>query len=261
MGTLALNLNAAEKLKSLPTADLHVGSSSYLIEVGTTLQISPDSVLKSTANKGYPKGQYYQWQKDGVEIAGATNSSYVKTNVSFADVGEYVLVFTGAYPGKSGPIYVSVYSLFSQHSNGGALSTPIGDFTTSSSTVCAATGFDKYKVYFPFYGPNANPQSGTYQNTSMSPLLDLTTCTNANKPTLDTAIKIQGNWLGMPELACTNDDASCTNGTLLTTLTNFSLSTNPGPISNTNSYRATVYFKSSTLGGNTNVTLRWYYHN
>ncbi len=169
----------------------------------------------------------------------------------------YTLVLFGPVEDQSPPIHLSVYSLFESQSNGGCLGVPIGQFSSGDNMVCGASGFDRYKVYFPFYGPNAASQTGIFQNTSGSANLDLTTCTNVNGTTMDTAIKLQGNWSGTPQIVC-NNDSTCTNNSLLSFCTT-SLSTNSGSISN--SYRATIYFKSATLGNNTNVTFQWYYRN
>ncbi len=261
-GILAVKVCGADAPKKLSTTDIKVVANSYLVQTGATVNISIDSDLKANVDRASGMGGFapeYQWVKNGSEIFGATKSAFAITNVSFADVGEYMLLLSGAFPANSGPVYVSVYYLFSTNSNGGVLTAPIGDFTIGSDSACGGTGFDRYKAYGLFYGPNASPQSGTFQNTSASSKLDLTTCTNANNSGLDTAIKLQGNWLGMPEVACNNDDPNCAIGSLLSTVTNFVLSTNSG--SNTNSYRATVYFKKATLGTSNTVTFRWYYHN
>jgi uncharacterized repeat protein (TIGR03806 family) len=51
-----------------------------------------DSVLFSTLADGAPL--YYQWQLNGVPIAGATSTSYSITNVQPTDVGNYSVVIT-----------------------------------------------------------------------------------------------------------------------------------------------------------------------
>ncbi|NJO25290.1 MAG: T9SS type A sorting domain-containing protein [Bacteroidia bacterium] len=43
-------------------------------------------------------GLIYQWRKDGVDISGASNSSYTITNVALADSGNYDVVITGICP-------------------------------------------------------------------------------------------------------------------------------------------------------------------
>ncbi len=40
-------------------------------------------------------GLTYQWQKGGVNIAGATNASYTINNIGAADAGSYTVVITG----------------------------------------------------------------------------------------------------------------------------------------------------------------------
>ena len=263
-GSLALaGVLAASTIRAAAPPTVSVGiNPSQLVRTGATVTLSLDArvlkKIKADAKKSKSKLPLtFQWQINGQNIYGATNYIYAITNVSFSDVASYTLVLSGPVEDQSPPTHLSVYSLFESNSNGGCLGVPIGQFSSGNNTVCGAPSFDRYKVYFPFYGPNASPQSGTFQNTSGSANLDLTTCTNVNGTTMDTAIKLQGNWSGTPEIVC-NNDASCTNNSLLSFCT-ASLSPNSG--SNSNSYRATIYFKSGTLGNNTNVTFQWYYHN
>lgn len=37
-----------------------------------------------------------KWQKDGVDIDGATSASYTKANVTLEDAGSYTAIFTGS---------------------------------------------------------------------------------------------------------------------------------------------------------------------
>jgi hypothetical protein len=236
---------------------------SELVEEGSDVAISIDtSVLKQIVasskktSPGIPLK--HRWQKDGHDVPGETNATLSLSHVGFSDVGTYTLVLSGSAEEQSAPVHLSVFNVFTSHSNGGCLAVPIGDFTSGNNTICGGTGFDKYKVYFPFYGPNASPQSGIFTNYSGGANLDLTTCTNVNG-TIDTAIMFQGNWLGMPQVACNDNDTTCSTGTSLSSCIGINLSPNNG--STSNSYRATIYFKSATLGTNTSVTFRWYYHN
>jgi hypothetical protein len=169
------------------------------------------------------------------------------------------LVLSGPVEEQSAPVHLSVYSLFASHSNGGCLGVPIGQFTIGTYPICNGTGFDEYKAYFPFYGPNATGQTGAFVNSSGSANLDVTTCTNVNG-TIDTAILVKGNWSGTPQITCSDNDTNCSINTNLSSCT-FVLSTNGGSIVNSNSYRVGIYYKSSTLGTNASVTFQWYYHN
>jgi hypothetical protein len=59
------------------------------VSVGETLQLSVDA--GGTPNLGY------QWRKNGVNLPGATNSSYVKANLTAADDGNYDVVISNAF--------------------------------------------------------------------------------------------------------------------------------------------------------------------
>jgi hypothetical protein len=259
---LALPMQAADSKLELPVVEVtNTPVLSRMVAVGTRVAISLDRDVLGHINEDRKESMSdlplrFQWQKDGDDIPGATNSTYTINAATFYDAATYTLVLSGFAELQSAPFHLSVYILEGSHSNGGALAVPIGDFTSGSYPVCGGTGFDRYKVYFPFYGPNASPQSGAFQNTSHSSNLDVTTCTNSNGTVLDTAIRIQGNWLGTPELAC-NNDTNCVGNPLLSFCT-MALSTNA---SASNTYRATLYFKSATLGSGKTVTFLWNYHN
>jgi hypothetical protein len=238
-----------------------VGSSaahSLVLSNGESLVLEfkpPLDTLVKSPPQGVPK---FQWVKDDHLISGQTNNSLSFPSVAFSNVGTYTLWVNGPKGRQeSAPVHLSVYTLFYSNSNGGSLGVPIGQFSSGNNTVCGDTGFDRYKAYFPFYGPNAVNQTAPFQNTSGSTNLDITTCTNVNG-TIDSAVRIHENWLPMNEKACNNDDASCAVSTSLCTAMATNLSTNP-TVNNT--YRATIYYKNSTLGTNKSVTFRWYYHN
>src|SRR5262249_26892935 len=135
----------------------------------------------------------YQWRVNGQEIPGATNSSYAISSVDFSNAASYTLVLEGELELETAPIHLNVFQLISGSSNGRALAIPIGDFTSGTYNVCGGTGFDRYKTYMLFYGSNAPSQTGPFFNTT-NHFLDLTTCTNVNGGSLDTAILFQGNW-------------------------------------------------------------------
>src|SRR5260370_26688646 len=176
-----------------------------------------------------------QWVKDGfikqdaVNIQKQTSNTFDIPDASFSDVGSYsVFVHFGGHSRvEYGPVHLSVCELFATGSNGGCLGVPTGDFTSGNNIVCEGTGFDKYKVYFPFYGPNATGQTGIFTNYMGGSNLDLTTCTNVNG-TIDTAILFQGNWLGMPQIACNDNDTNCSASTILSSCLGINLSTKSG---------------------------------
>src|SRR6266566_875590 len=221
------------------------------------LRVAKPSMKKVKAPPaGVPR---IQWAKDNDLVPGQTNATFDIPNASFSDVGSYSVWINGPDKSRqeSAPIHLSVYSLFYTNSNGGSLGIPIGQFTSGNNTVCGGTGFDRYKVYFPFYGPNAANQTGLFVNNSSSANLDVTTCTNVNGA-IDTAIRIQENWAPMTTKDCNDDDTNCVVYSKLSTAKATNLSTNS---TTNNTYRTTIYFNNATLGTNTSVTFRWYYHN
>lgn len=54
------------------------------------------SVTFTAVVSGYPVPSF-QWQKNGVNISGATGSSYTIPNVALGDAGNYTVVVTNAY--------------------------------------------------------------------------------------------------------------------------------------------------------------------
>jgi hypothetical protein len=71
--------------------------------VAPTIAVSPVSQTVSVSSTGSftvsatgTQPLYYQWRKDGVAIAGATNSTLALSNVQVADAGSYTVVVTNA---------------------------------------------------------------------------------------------------------------------------------------------------------------------
>jgi len=137
----------------------------------------------SATNSGPPI--QYQWEKNGVEIAGETKRELVFTNVAISDVASYrVQVFENPTNVLySTEAHLSVYTLAATNSITGTLYTPIGAFTTSGGGGFSCAGGSFTKAYSPreggtyhyFYGPNAGPQYGPFQNYSQSSRLSLHT--------------------------------------------------------------------------------------
>jgi len=221
---------------------------SMIVETGTTVTLAASTnLLPNIAN---PR---FRWLKDEYEVYGKTNSTYAINNASLSDAAEYtVIVYATGISAEAEPFYLSVYMPVT-NSNGGVMATPVGDFTGGGPYNPSCGGsFDRYKTYFPFDGPYTSPASPTYPNTSNSPNLNVTTCTNVNGATLDTAIRIQDNFGTGTERACSNDYCSLEN-TKLSGATFNALQTNK-------TYRVTIYFKGSTLGSLTTVTFLWLYY-
>jgi hypothetical protein len=236
-------------------------ANSIMVQAGTnvTIRMDQQEIKRIYADRHKEQSTlpvHFRWQKDGEDIPGATDLHYTITNVSFEDAASYTLVLSGYVELQTAPVHLSVYTLFEAHSNGGTLAVPISDFTSGTLDTCGATGFDSYKTYLTFYGPNASPQSGTFVNSSHENNLDITTCTNVNGTTMKTAVQIQGNWSGMPIVGC-SASSDCTANPNLSFATT-PLSTNS---SSSNTYRTTIYVKSRSMGTVKKVTWTWFYHN
>ena len=221
---------------------------SMIVETGTSVTLAASSNLyPNISNPGF------RWLKDEYELYGETNSTYAINNASLSDAAEYkVIVYATGISAEAEPFYLSVYRPVT-NSNGGVMATPVGQFTGGGPyNFSCGGGFDRYKTYFPFDGPNTSPPSPTYANTSNTPNLYVTTCTNVNGATLDTLVRIQDNFGTGTERACSDNYCSLEN-TKLSGATFNALQTNK-------TYRVTIYFKSSTLGSLTTVTFIWLYY-
>ena len=228
---------------------------SQLVPVGGTASFS---VLAKHIGPPSTNALAYQWRFNGVDVAGATNSTFVLASANFSNAGEYRVLVTGSSL-LSNPAYLSVYSTTG---TGGTLSTPIGSYSSQSWTCPNGGTFSKgYAVTNSqgrpalFYGPNATPQFDPFQNTSQLPLLTIDTFSTANG-TVDTGIRIQNNW-GTLQTACCNDDA----GGGIQSQCTVTLSTNAGDVTHQNTYRLILFYKDPLPAGTTAVTFNWLYHN
>jgi hypothetical protein len=226
---------------------------SRIAEAGTLVQFS---VLVTNAG---PSPEY-QWQFNGTNINGATKRSFCIENVQMANVGTYTVAVQGKGSCVSDPAYLSVYTLGCSNSNQGTLQTPIGAFKTYTYS-CGGGTFNRY--YCPtndngypalFYGPNADPQSGPFQNTSYSPTLTIDTFSPDNGAA-DTGLMFQNNFTPINPAVCCNDNAG---GGIQSQCGPITLSVNSGSASN--SYRLTLLYKvppgPPTSG---KITFNWLY--
>jgi hypothetical protein len=196
-----------------------------------------------------------EWRKNGISL-NQTGSTYSLNGVTMADSGSYTVVFKGQSESETAPLHVSVVEYFTNQSNGGYLTTPIGAFTAQTGdTVCSdsAVAFNRYKVFMPFDGTNVQTPSVDFPNISRETNLLVSTCTNINGATLDTSLQVVENFYPMAERAC-NDNFMCgANAKLSSCITTGLLATQ--------NYRVIVYYKYGTLGTCKNVTFRWKYSN
>lgn len=110
----------------------NIGALSFYPPPSFTLQptsqvVNPGSVATFIATATSTVPFTYQWQKDGVALAGATNTTLIVNNVQAANLGNYVLVATN--PAGSTPSSVAALAF-----------TPPPSFTTQPSSQGVAQG-------------------------------------------------------------------------------------------------------------------------
>ncbi len=140
---------------------------------------------------------------------------------------------------KQGPTgNAGLFEVMSTDGNSGTLIIAANIFQgNSGSQLCFPTsqGWDKYY---------------SYTNAANIPSVTVQTCDPINGTTLETGIVIQ-NAFNPNDKVCATNTAACTPSTKLTKDTRST--------SNNTKYKATIFYKSSTLGGLTNVTVNWSY--
>jgi hypothetical protein len=204
----------------------------------------------------------YQWCRNASNILDATNKTYSIEGVQVTNVASYTCKVTAGTNGSvtSFPGHLSVYYTYQTNSVVGTLVAPIGAFSSSSGVTIDGQVFDRISSnYFYFYGPNAYPQVGDFQNTTYMPRLTVDTYSTDNN-TVDTGIQAQ-QWFGPYYRKYPNNDGVPVFSTAQPDLSKFAsilLSTKVDP--NKACYIVTVYYVNSTLGSNTTITFNWLYH-
>jgi hypothetical protein len=139
--------------------------------------------------------------------------------------------------------------------NSGSLSIGLNSFLSGSgSAQCFPTsqGWDKYYPMPKFFlGPNVTPAANTYTNELNIPNVTVKTCDPTNGTTLQTGILIQ-------DAANPNDKVCVTNS--CEDAGNAMLTVNRRSTQSGKKYKATIFYKSSTLDpSRTNVVVNWIY--
>jgi hypothetical protein len=204
-----------------------------------------------------PAAVFYQWQFNGVNIAGATAASYTIPNADFLNVGAYRVLVWGSPTNTSQTAFLSVYDTTG---NGGVLSYPIGYFSSQSYTCESGGTFQRgYVATNPngtiglFYGQNVTSQTGIFQNTANLPRLSVDTF-HIDNGTADTGLRLRNNWGTLATAVC-NDDAPTGSGETDPKQSRFEIATTAGK-----SYRLTIFYKN-TPGppASGKVTFNWQY--
>jgi hypothetical protein len=236
-------------------------ASSLLMQTGQTMILSLSTNLLGAVFPPTSGVAQYQWLKNGVLIDGETSTSYTNFSVSMDDAGTYSVLVSGNFNrAESEPVNVSVFFLFTNHSNGGVLTSPIQSYTFNSTSVsCGGTqNFDHWQCYLPFNGPNTSPPSTTFPNTSNGTNLDISTCLSVNGTSLNTAVEIIKNVLSPPPpfpiVAC---NAAAGSGCGI----NSALSMCTVALQTSTRYRVAIFYVGATAQNLTTVTFTWLYHN
>lgn len=129
-----------------------------------------------------------------------------------------------------------------------------GNPGTSPDCFPASAGWNAYYVTGFFYGPySSEPAGAPFPNALDKPHLTIDTLATANGTTLDTGILIARD--AMPTQKVCNDNAE----PVFTANPNLSSATFSNLVS-TKKYRITIFYKTSTAGGLTTITMNWAYH-
>lgn len=140
--------------------------------------------------------------------------------------------------GNSG--FLNIYYNSFYNGNGGQACFPTGD------------GWDRY---FPlpryFLGPGVTPNAQSYTNVDALFNVTVRTCAPTNGTSLQTGIVIYEEFHPSTDKKCKTTSPAC--------LASGNLTINSRPIEGGKRYRATVFYKSSTLGSLTNVQVLWSY--
>lgn len=208
----------------------------------------------------------YQWSFNGVDIPGATASSYTIPSVTFTDVGTYRVVVSGSPGTQSDPAYLSVYSVTG---NSGTLSNPLAAFLNNTTgTPCPPSTFNKYYTNYFFNGPNVSPglRTPAFANADGMTRLKVDTCHANNNSGNQTAVRIVKNVIQATQLACDADGSTCGHGSSHSSADANSTITGclnlPTESNTAGLVRVNIYIKSSTIApGQTSLTFNWEYHN
>ena len=206
-------------------------------------------------NTGY--NLTYQWRKDGTNITDATNKTFAITSAQTTNVGSYTCVVSGNGFVTSEVANLSVYFTYIPHSVAGTLIAPVGAFATGNITV-DGQAFDRVSSnYFSFYGPNASPQVGNFQNTTYMPKLTVDTF-SPNNLQLDTGIQVRQMFFPYGTYSNNNGAGAPTSQPKLSKYGPITLATSSNP--DNSCYRVTVYYRNATLTPGQTITFNWLYH-
>lgn len=139
----------------------------------------------------------------------------------------------------------------------GTLTIPIGSFSPGDNgQACfpGSQGWNKYYVTFYFLGPNVSPppNPNNYPNPENRNSVTVETALTENGTSLDTGIVIMNN-LNPTDKVC-NDDA-----TLVFTPNPKLSRVTFTPTGSGKKYRVTIFYKSATAGGLSEIKMHWSY--
>ena len=249
---------------SLPVIKHH--PKSKIVKADPARTVTFDVKMKDGKSDDYD----FVWLKNGVSMGVRSES------VTVAAILDNVAVYSARVKLKTGVEYVTSRGaalslkdpvvrpgprgviVMVTGPNSGTLICPINSFTNKAN-VCGGGTFDRYNVFFPFYGKYTTPSSGAlFPNSGNYPYLDIDTffCAHAG---LDTAVQVNMAVSPYTPGTCANDSPFP-----------MTIVCNPVPakltkctqlLTNYKTYRTVIYFKMSTLpAGLTSVSFNWLYH-
>ena len=137
----------------------------------------------------------------------------------------------------------------------GTLAVAVGSFQNGNngqSCFPSGAGWDKYYIMPKFFlGPNVTPDANSYTNSENLSQVTVSTCDETNGTTLETAMVIYEQFHPSTDKVCATNTPAC--------IPSAKLTIDQRTIASGKKYRATVFYKSSTLGSLTNVTVKWSY--
>ena len=233
-----------------PGAQLHSSDLVFTLET-RRVSVLPDRRASSLSGELRPK-----------VVRNKTNQSMTPINSQLSLVIKCAIAvglvagFTGCQcckPKKERANNDGVIEIVGPGGTSGTLIIAANIFQSSGGTQCFPTsqGWDKYYPLPKFFlGPNTTPDANSYTNANNTPSVTVQTCDPSNGTTLQTGILIQAAFNPIDKVCVTNSPA-CIPSPKLTIATR--------SLANNTKYKATVFYKSSTLGSLTNVTVNWSY--
>lgn len=198
----------------------------------------------------------YQWYFAFNPIPNATSKTYTIDHVKTTDAGKYFVLAIGHGTSKSCDAEILVNTPSGDTTgNAGALTVGVSSFQNGGSGTCFPN--PPWDKNFPitagwFLGPNVPPPTpNPFPNNNNVATVTLSTCDPANGTTLQTGIVIVESLNPLKDKVCATNTPFCTDNSALTI--------NQRPMASGKKYKATVVYKSATVGNLQSIKVNWSY--